>query len=105
MLSRIVDEALNRYNGIALDCVKGSSDKHPPPSSQNLAFGKYQIQGPDATRMCTALIPGELHLVVRLVQRLSRRSGEIGDRDTLTHDVSEQIHKSTPNHPSPFVFM
>lgn len=55
--------------------------------------------------MCTALIPGELHLVVRLVQRLSRRSCEIGDRDTLTHDVSEQSHKSTPNHLSLFVFM
>ena len=61
-----MSQAIVSRHGIALDCVKGSSDKHPPPSQQSLAFGKYQIQGPDATRMCTAMIPGELHLVVRL---------------------------------------
>lgn len=41
------------------------------------------------------MILGELHLVVRLLQRLSRPSGEIGDTDTLTHDVSEQSHEPT----------
>lgn len=105
MISMIVDEVLNRYNGTALDCAKGSSDTNPRSSQQTLVFGKYQIEGPDATRMSTAMILGELHLVVRLLQRLSRRSREIGDRDTLMHDVSEQSHTLTTNPMSPSVFV